>query len=249
MCHMTLDLALPAEMDSDVVTCPIALNIASQLRWAPALSHVLRLRTSPSDWGRLHRCHVSYAFGPHLPTEVGSDAATCHMAPDLTSQLRRALTLPRVLWLQTSPPSWCELRCYHVCYGSGPHLPGERAPVLPSVLWLWTSAPDWGELRRCHVSYGSKSHLLVEVCSDAVTSVQLGTYVPNARTHVFKALDIRVIMSLQDVWAGITVNACKACRQTATVQLQCSVSTMDHSPCTATVPSDSTARCYTTNRV
>jgi hypothetical protein len=30
MCHMTLDLAL--EMDSDVVTCPIALNIASQLR-------------------------------------------------------------------------------------------------------------------------------------------------------------------------------------------------------------------------
>jgi putative effector of murein hydrolase len=44
---MTLDLAL--EMDSDVVTCPIALNIASQLRWAPALPHVLRLRTSPPD--------------------------------------------------------------------------------------------------------------------------------------------------------------------------------------------------------
>jgi hypothetical protein len=54
--------------------------------------------------------------------------------------------------------------------------------------------------------------------------MQLGTYVPNARAQVSKALDIRVIMGLQDVRAGSAVNACKTCRQgsynATTVQLQ-----------------------------
>jgi hypothetical protein len=72
--------------------------------------------------------------------------------------------------------------------------------------------------------------------------VQLGTHVPNTHMHVFKALDIRAIMGLQDVQVDNIVNACKACRQTATMRLQCSASTMDHSPNTATVPSDSTTR-------
>jgi hypothetical protein len=34
------------------------------------------------------RCHVSYTFGPHLPAEVGSGAATCPSALDLASLLR-----------------------------------------------------------------------------------------------------------------------------------------------------------------
>jgi hypothetical protein len=34
------------------------------------------------------RCHISCSFGPHLPTEVGSGAATCPAASDLTSLLR-----------------------------------------------------------------------------------------------------------------------------------------------------------------
>jgi hypothetical protein len=34
------------------------------------------------------RCHASCSFGPHLPTEVGSGAAMCHMVPILTSWLR-----------------------------------------------------------------------------------------------------------------------------------------------------------------
>jgi hypothetical protein len=50
------------------------------------------------------RYHVPYGSGPCLPTEVGSDAATCLAAPDLAYRLRWALTLPRVLWLRTSPP-------------------------------------------------------------------------------------------------------------------------------------------------
>jgi hypothetical protein len=63
--------------------------------------------------------------------------------------------------------------------------------------------------------------------------------------HVYKALDVRAIMGLQDVQTGSIVNACKACRHAATVRLQCSADTMDHSPVTATVLSDSTARRHT----
>jgi hypothetical protein len=47
---------------------------------------------------------VSCSPGPRLPAEVGSDAATCPVAPGLASLLSSALTLPRVPQLWTSPP-------------------------------------------------------------------------------------------------------------------------------------------------
>jgi hypothetical protein len=47
--------------------------------------------------------------------------------------------------------------------------------------------------------------------------VQLGTHVPNACAHIFKAPHVRVIMCLQDVQADSVVNTCNACRQAATV--------------------------------
>jgi hypothetical protein len=147
------------------------------------LSRVLCLRTLSPIWGGLRRCHVSYDFRPHLPAEMDSDAATCHMPSDLTSQLRWTTALPRVLWLQTSRS---RLRW---------------APALSCVLWLRTLSPGWGGLRRCHVSYGSGPHLPTEVGSGAVTchtgspwamslsikkrlaslTVQLGMHVHNAR--------------------------------------------------------------------
>jgi hypothetical protein len=49
--------------------------------------------------------------------------------------------------------------------------------------------------------------------------VQLGSHVLNARTHVFKALDVRVIMGLQYVQTDNTFNACKTCGHAATVRL------------------------------
>jgi hypothetical protein len=79
--------------------------------------------------------------------------------------------------------------------------------------------------------------------------MQLGTYVHNARTHIFKVPNIRAIMGLQDVRVGSTVNAYEACKHVATMRLHCSASTMDHSPGTATVPSDSTSRCHTADQV
>jgi hypothetical protein len=53
VCIYTLPRALqfwtspPAEVGSGAATCPMALDLASRLRWAPALPHVLWLRTSP----------------------------------------------------------------------------------------------------------------------------------------------------------------------------------------------------------
>jgi hypothetical protein len=49
-------------------------------------------------------------------------------------------------------------------------------------------------------------------------SVQLGSHVLNAHAHVCKAPDVRVIMDLQDVRIRSAINACKTCRQVATVQ-------------------------------
>jgi hypothetical protein len=61
---------------------------------------------------------VPYGFGPRLPAEVGSSAATCPMAPDLTSRLMWAPMLSRVLCLRTSPIGWGGLQRCHVSHGS-----------------------------------------------------------------------------------------------------------------------------------
>jgi hypothetical protein len=76
--------------------CPTAPNPASLPRWAPVLPRALRLRTLPPCRGGLRHCHVTYGSGPHLPAEVGSDAATCSMAPDPVSRPRRVPALPCV---------------------------------------------------------------------------------------------------------------------------------------------------------
>jgi hypothetical protein len=59
--------------------------------------------------------------------------------------------------------------------------------------------------------------------------VQLGSHVPNARMHVSKMPDVRTIIGMQDLWACSTFNACKTCRQVATVRLQSSIGPVDHS--------------------
>jgi hypothetical protein len=76
-----------------------------------------------------------------------------------------------------------------------------------------------------------------------------GLPVPNARAHISKVPDVRAIIGQQDVWAGSTVHACKMCGQMATVWLQCSASTVGHSPGTVTVPGNQTSRCHAADRV
>jgi hypothetical protein len=80
-------------------------------------------------------------------------------------------------------------------------------------------------------------------------SVQLGTHVPSACTHVSMAPYVRAIMELQDVWANYTVNACKTCGQTATLWLQSNAVPVDNLQGTATVSGDLTGQCHTTGRV
>jgi hypothetical protein len=61
-CHMSYGFGsrLSAEVGSSATTCPMALDLASWLRWASALPCVLWLRTSPPDRGGLRCYHVSH---------------------------------------------------------------------------------------------------------------------------------------------------------------------------------------------
>jgi hypothetical protein len=115
-CHMPYGSGhrLPVEIGSDVVMCRMISDLASWLRWAPALSRALQFRISSSAWGELRRCHVSYDSEPRLPAEVGSDAATCPMSLDHASSVRWTPAQSRVLCLWTSPPGWGGLRRCHV---------------------------------------------------------------------------------------------------------------------------------------
>jgi hypothetical protein len=84
---------------------PLACKIASYISYpAYRVSHVYTCAvTYPivSDYtpcqDKLQHCHVPYSSGRHFPIKVGSDAVTCPMPPDLTSQLRWAPTLPHIL--------------------------------------------------------------------------------------------------------------------------------------------------------
>jgi hypothetical protein len=87
---------LATEVGSGTATCPKAPDLSSRLRWYPALLCVQRLWTSPPCRDGLRRCHVSNGSAPHLSTEVGSNTATCPMAPDPTSQSGRVPMLPRI---------------------------------------------------------------------------------------------------------------------------------------------------------
>jgi hypothetical protein len=94
---------LPAEVGSSAATCPMALELTSQLRWALTLPLVIWLWISHLGWGGLQCCDVSYGSGPRLLAEVGPGAATCHMAPDLASRVRWAPALSRIPWVPMGP--------------------------------------------------------------------------------------------------------------------------------------------------
>jgi hypothetical protein len=59
---------LSSKVGSGAATCPMALDCTSRLRWAPTLSCVLWLQTSPLSWDGLQRCHMSRGSGSCLPT-------------------------------------------------------------------------------------------------------------------------------------------------------------------------------------
>jgi hypothetical protein len=83
-------------------TCPASLDQASLLKRAPMLPCVSWLQTSPLRLGGVRCCHASHGSRPHSALEVGSGAAACSMAPDLTSLPKGAPVLPHVhvtLWV------------------------------------------------------------------------------------------------------------------------------------------------------
>jgi hypothetical protein len=122
-------------------------------------------------------------------------------------------------------------------------LGGFRSATCPTAL---NPASLLGGLRattRPVVPCGTRASSIKKSLADL--PVQLGQHVHNTHALIFKAPDIRAIMCLQDVWAGNTINVCKTCVQAAIVRLQCSASTVDHSPDTTTVPGDAIAWCHT----
>jgi hypothetical protein len=140
---------------------------------------------------------------------------------------------PHVLQYCTQPPSQGGLQSCHVSSGSGPRLPDRKGfdaatcIVAPDPLGglRCTACPTdpnpaslLGGLRvATHPTVPCGPHASDIKKSLAGHLVQLGSHVPNARVHVSKAPDVRVIMGLQDVRAGSAVNAYKMCRQTTTV--------------------------------
>jgi hypothetical protein len=128
------------------------------------------------------------------------------------------------------------------------------ALALPRVLWLRTSPPGGGGLWRCHVSRGSlcaTSFKHKEMPSRPACAARPACS-QGTRAHFHGAsrqglhaparcAGGQCSQYLQGVRIGI-YNA-------ATVWVQYDTSTLDHSPGTATVPSDSTARCETTDQV
>jgi hypothetical protein len=81
------------------------------------------------------------------------------------------------------------------------------------VLWLEILPPyreSSGAATACPaVSCGPQPSNIKK--SLAGMRVQLGSHVPNARTHVSKAHDARAIMGLQDVWEGSVFSTYKMC--------------------------------------
>jgi hypothetical protein len=184
--------------------------------------------------------HVRCSTGPCLPAKVGSSTVTCPMAPNPAFLIGRAPAPPRVPWLRSPPPCKGGLPCAtcltapdpaslqgrapvrHVSCSSGSCLLAGEGSGLPHVLRFWIMPPyrkgsDAGT--ACHeVPCGPRASNIKK--NLAGLPVRLSTCVPNARTHVSKALDVRAIIGLQDVRTGSVVNACKTCGHVATVHRQ-----------------------------
>jgi hypothetical protein len=143
------------------------------------------------------RYHASCSFGPHLPTEVSSDAATCFSAPDLASLSRWVPALPHVPLLQAMPPrdeSFGVATCSSIL------------DLTSLSMWAWALprgpglASPRGKLRCCHVPHGPSGLLTTRIKKAlAASGMQLGS-------HVSKA------------WSRVTKAAAKACGHAATVQ-------------------------------
>jgi hypothetical protein len=129
-----------------MATSPVALDLASLPRWAPARPHIPWPRTSSPCRGGLQRCHMSCGPRSHILADVRSDTSTCPLALNLTFLPMWALDLPHVLWLRALP------------------LQGESSSVvtrLPTPDGLWNTG-----IKKCLTAQGTQLDLCVsKICS------------------------------------------------------------------------------------
>jgi hypothetical protein len=138
---------------------------------------------------------VSRGLGPRLLAELSSVAATCSLAPDLTSLLRWAPALPCVPWIQVLHPR--EESSGAVTCSSAPDLASlpRWAPTLPHGPNL---ASPRGGLWCYHIPHGSSELWTTGIKKGlAAPDTELGSYVSKARSRVTEAPARRVDRPLQ----------------------------------------------------
>jgi hypothetical protein len=165
---------------------------------------------------------------------------------------------PCVLQYRTLPPSQGGLQGCHVSNGSKTHLPDRKSSdaamctVAPEPLGglrctACPAAPNPASLlgglcaaTRLAVHYGSWASNIKKSLTGL--PMQQGSQILNARSHISKAPNVKAIMGLQDMWVCHAFNACKICEQAATMLLKCNAGPIDHSPSTATMSGNPSAR-------
>jgi hypothetical protein len=154
---------------------------------------------------------------------------------------------------------------HHVSSGSGSCLPDKKVsgtatcivaldplgglrcttcPAVPDPASLQRGLQD---AMRPTVPFGPRASNIKK--SLASLSMQSGSYVLNARAHVSKVPNIRVIMGMQDVRADNAFNAYNMCQHVATVRLQCNACPANHTHAIATVSGDAIGPNHATDRV
>jgi hypothetical protein len=157
------------------------------------------------------RCRVPCNSRPCLPVGIGSNTATCPVAPDLASWLRWAPALPRVLWLRTSP------------------LNRGRLQTLP---------PNQGGFRCCYTSHDSQWVVGLRYIKKGLVglAMPLVTRVSKARPHVSEAPDTLAIMACKTCGQAAPLMPARR----ADMRLQCCAGPVDHTQDTTTVQGDPT---------
>jgi hypothetical protein len=124
---------------------------------------------------------------PHTgvsPRQIAEYTATCTTVPDPASQLRRAPTPPRVMWLRTPPPYWGGLRRCHMSHNFRPASLLRMATTLPRVPRLQTRLPvGEGSGTAAGLKYKGSHHWLSRAFKIHVFPRRTCTQVPKAHAY------------------------------------------------------------------
>jgi hypothetical protein len=109
---------LPTEVGSDAAICPMASGLASRLRWAPMLPHVLWLRTLPLGQGGSWCYHTSRGFQWTMGLRY-IKKGLASLAMQLVTRVFKAQS-----YVSEASDTWAIMTC-KTC--------GQAAPLMPTI--------------------------------------------------------------------------------------------------------------------